>query len=151
MASEVSGKPVPMGQCANGQTLNIMRTFHIAETNEQAEKQARYGINTFFDMAVGLNVNWAREGFLAKGEPLSDEDKNLDWYDFLQKYETLWIGSPDFVAERIEKLQSELNGQHVTLWPNPGFVPYKDVLKGIDLFAERVMPRFQSSPAEATG
>ena len=35
-----------------------------------------HGINTFFDMAVGLNPNWAREAFLAKGETLSDDDLN---------------------------------------------------------------------------
>ena len=54
-------------------------------------------------MAVGLNPNWAREAFLAKGETLSDDDLNLDWFDFFQKYEMLLIGSPDFVAERIDK------------------------------------------------
>ena len=149
-ASELSGNPVPLGHCANGQTLNIMRTFHIAETYEKAEKQARHGVNTFFDMAIGLNANWAREGLLAKDEPLSDEDRNLDWFDFMQKYEILWIGSADFVAERIHKLQSELNCQHVTLWPNPAFVPYRDVLKGIDMFAEKVIPQFETTPSEAT-
>jgi alkanesulfonate monooxygenase SsuD/methylene tetrahydromethanopterin reductase-like flavin-dependent oxidoreductase (luciferase family) len=139
-----------MGVCANGQTLNVMRTFHIAETCEEAAKDARHGINTFFDMAVGLNPNWARAAFLAEGETLSDEDKNLDWFDFMQKYEILWVGSPDFVAERIDKLCSELNCQHVTLWPNPGFVPFRKVLRGIELFAERVMPQLDAADASVT-
>jgi alkanesulfonate monooxygenase SsuD/methylene tetrahydromethanopterin reductase-like flavin-dependent oxidoreductase (luciferase family) len=148
-ASEVSGQDVPMGYCANGQTLNVMRTFHIAETNEEAANDARDGINTFFDMATGLNPNWAREAFLAKGESLTDADRNLDWYDFFQKYEMLFIGSPDFVAERIAKFQSELNCQHVTLWPNPGFVSYEKVRRGIELFAERVIPQFSTDEVAA--
>lgn len=138
-----------MGYCANGQTLNVMRTFHIAETNEEAANDARDGINTFFDMATGLNPNWAREAFLAKGESLTDADRNLDWYDFFQKYEMLFIGSPDFVAERIAKFQSELNCQHVTLWPNPGFVSYEKVRRGIELFAERVIPQFPTDEVAA--
>ena len=148
-ASEVSGKELPLGVCANGQTLNVMRTFHIAETQEEAENDARDGINVFFDMAVGLNPNWAREAFLAKGETLSDDDKNLDWFDFFQKYEVLLIGSPDFVAERIDKFRSELNCQHVTLWPNPGFVSYEKVRRGVELFAERVIPQFDTEVALA--
>lgn len=149
VASEVCGRDLPMGVCANGQTLNAMRTFHIAETYEEAERDARPGINAFYDMAAGLNPNWARKGVLAKHETLSDEDQNLDWFDFLQKYEILLVGSPDFVAERIDKFRGELNCQHVTLWPNPGFVPFKKVLKGIELFAERVMPRFTESGTQA--
>ena len=142
VASEVSGQSLPLGHCANGQTLNIMRTFHIADSCEQAAREARHGINTFFDMATGLNPNWARQAFLAESETLSDEDRNLDWYDFLQKYEILWIGSADFVAERIHKLEEELGCEHVTLWPNPGFVPFEKVLRGMELFAEKVMPQF---------
>ena len=92
----------------------------------------------------------AREGFLAKHEQLTDEDKNLDWFDFLQKYEILFVGSPDFVAERIDKFRSELNCQHVTLWPNPGFTPFDKVLKGIELFAERVVPKFPAASTPAT-
>ncbi len=149
VASEVCGRSLPMGVCATGQTLHAMRTFHVAETYEEAERDARPGINAFFDVATGLNPNWARQGFLAKHEELSDEDQNLDWFDFLQKYEILFIGSPDFVAERIDKFRSELNCQHVTLWPNPGFVPFKKVLKGIELFAERVMPRFAAAGTQA--
>ncbi len=150
VASEVCGRALPLGVCANGQTLNAMRTFHIAETYEEAERDARPGINAFFDIATGLNPNWAREGFLAKHEQLTDEDKNLDWFDFLQKYEILFVGSPDFVAERIDKFRSELNCQHVTLWPNPGFTPFDKVLKGIELFAERVIPKFPAASTQAT-
>ena len=100
-------------------------------------------------MATGLNPNWARDGFLAKGEDLTDEERNLDWFDFFQKKEMLFIGSPDFVAERIDKFRTELNCQHVTLWPNPGFVPYEKVKRGVELFAERVIPQFDTDEAAA--
>jgi len=144
VASELCGRHLPLGITSNGQTLNAMRMFHIAETYEEAVHDARPGINEFFETAIGLNPNWARNGMVAKNEVLSDDDNNMDWFDFLEKYEMLLVGSPDFVAERIEKYQNEFNCQHLTLWPNPGFVPFKKVLKGIDLFAEKVSPRFSS-------
>ncbi len=149
VASEVTGRDIPMGMCATGQTLNAMRLFHMAETQEKAEAEARAGVNAFFDIAVGLNANWARQGMVGAHEALSDDDKNMDWLDFMKKYEISWIGSPDFIAERVDKLRSELNCQHVTIWPNPGFVPFKDVLKGMEMFAEKVMPRFSTEAAAA--
>ncbi len=149
VASEQCGRELPLGVCANGQTLNAMRTFHIAETQEQAESEARAGINAFYETATGLNPNWARKGLLAKGEELSAEDNDLDWFDFLQKYEVLLVGSPDFVAERIHKFREEFNCQHVTLWPNPGFISFEKVLRGIEIFAERVIPQFETSQTQA--
>lgn len=75
---EKCGRPLEMGVCANGQTLNLMlnlmRTFHIAETQEEAKREARPGINAFYDAATGLNPNWARKGLLARHETLSEED-----------------------------------------------------------------------------
>jgi alkanesulfonate monooxygenase SsuD/methylene tetrahydromethanopterin reductase-like flavin-dependent oxidoreductase (luciferase family) len=144
VASELCGRHLPLGITSNGQTLNAMRMFHIAETYEEAVRDARPGINKFFETAVGLNPNWARNAMVGKNEVLSDDDNNMDWFDFLEKYEMLLVGSPDFVAERIEKYQNEFNCQHLTLWPNPGFVPFQKVLKGIDLFAEKVVSRFSS-------
>ena len=147
VASQLWGRELPLGVCANGQTLNLMRTFYIAETYEEAARQARPGINAFWENAVGVNVNWARERFTASDETLSDEDRNLDWFDFMQKYEILWIGSPEHVIERIDKLRSEINCQHVTIWPNPNYVPYRDVRRSIEMFAERVIPAFENSQA----
>jgi hypothetical protein len=62
-------------------------------------------------------------------------------------YEIVWIGSPEDVAERIDKLRSELNCQHVTIWPNPGLIPYARVRRGIELFAGRVIPMFATDAA----
>ncbi len=59
------------------------------------------------------------------------------------------MSSPDVVAERIHKVREELNCQHFTLWPNPGIVPFRKVLRGIELFAERVMPQFERPEAQA--
>ena len=46
-----------MGRSADGKTLNVMRTCYIADTQEQAEKEAREGINRWYDVTVGLNAS----------------------------------------------------------------------------------------------
>jgi alkanesulfonate monooxygenase SsuD/methylene tetrahydromethanopterin reductase-like flavin-dependent oxidoreductase (luciferase family) len=145
-ASRVNGRDIPMGRTASGQTLNVLRSFYIAETQEQAEREARPQINTLFPHTTGLREGWARKGMVAADEELTDDDLNADWFDFLQGREITWVGSPDYVAEKIHKLRSELNCRHLTLWPNP-VLSFEDTSRSLELFAERVMPRFQKEEA----
>lgn len=146
-ASKAFGRDIPFARTPDGRSLNVMRLTHVAETQERAEEEARAGVNAFFNVAVGLSDNWARKGSAAVDEELTNDEMNMDWFDFAQEKEITWIGSPDYVAEKIEKLQSELDCQHVTLWPNPGFVPFEAVYHSLELFAERVIPRFEKKEA----
>ena len=148
-ASKAFGRNIPFARTPDGKSLNVMRLTHVAETQEKAEKEARPGVNAFFRAAVGVNDRWGRRGSVAEDEELTDDELNMDWFDFAQKKEITWIGSPDYVAEKIAKLQEELDCQHVTLWPNPGFVPFETVYHSLELFNERVIPRFQRESARA--
>jgi alkanesulfonate monooxygenase SsuD/methylene tetrahydromethanopterin reductase-like flavin-dependent oxidoreductase (luciferase family) len=145
-ASRVNGRDIPMGQTASGQTLNLLKTVHIAETQEQAEKEARDSVNTFLSLVSGLREGWARNGMVGANETLTNDDLNAEWFDFAQDKEIIWVGSPDYVAEKIHKLRSELNCRHLTLWPNP-VLSFEDTSRSLELFAERVMPRFQREEA----
>ena len=149
VASRVHGRDIPLGQTAHGQTLNLLRTIHIAETQEQAEKEARDPVNTSLSFSTNLREGWSRKGMVAADEYLTNDDLNADWFDFLQEKEMIWVGSPDYVAERIDHLRSELNCQHVTLWPNP-VLSFESTQRSLELFAERVMPRFQRQEAAVT-
>ena len=149
VASRVNGRDIPMGQTANGQTLCVLRGIHIAETQEQAEKEAREQVNTMMSLVSGLREGWARNGMTAVGEELTNDDLNAEWFDFAQKKEIIWVGTADYVAERIDKLRSELNCQHITLWPNP-VLSFEGTQRSMELYAERVMPRFQKQEAAVT-
>ena len=146
VASRVNGRDIPMGQTANGQTLNLLKTVHIAETQEQAEKEARDSVNTSLSFSAGRRKGWAKQGMVAADEKLTNDDLNADWFDFSQKKEIIWVGTADYVAERIDKLRSELNCQHVTLWPNP-VLSFEATQRSLELFAERVMPQFEKEKA----
>ena len=58
--------------------------------------------------------------------------------------DVILVGTPETVAEKIERLQNELNCRHVTLWPNPSFLPFEKVYHSLELFAERVIPYFEN-------
>ena len=88
-------------------------------------------------------------GVCTQGETLSDGRMNMHWFDFMMKFDALFIGSPDCVAERIDKFRSELNCQHIAPWRNPGSVPYEKVRRGIELFAEKTIPQFDEPQALA--
>ena len=99
--------------------------------------------------STGRREGWSKKGTLAADETLTNDDLNADWFDFLQKKEMIWVGSPDYVAEKIDHLRSELNGQQVTLWPNP-IASFEASQRSFALFAERVMPLFQQQEALVT-
>ena len=149
MASRVNGRDIPLGHTANGQTLSVMRTLYVAETQEQAEKEARVAVNSSMGRSTSLRKGWSKKGMLAADEELTNDELNSDWFDFLQAKEMIWVGSPDNVAEKIDRLRSELNCQHVILWPNP-IVSFEASQRSFALFAERVMPLLQKEEALVT-
>ena len=58
------------------------------------------------------------------------------------KYELIWVGDADYVAEKIDKLNKSIGLNHIMLLQQfPGF-DYQKILKSMALFSERVMPRF---------
>ena len=103
-------------------------------------------VNRSVARSTSTRAGWSRKGLLATGEELTNDELNAEWFDFLQEKEMIWVGSPDYVAEKIDHLRSELNGQHVILWPNP-ISSFEASKRSLELFAERVMPQFQKEEA----
>ena len=86
---------------------------------------------------------------MPRARKISAEQMNMDWFDFAMSKDVILVGTPETVAEKIEKLQNELNCRHVTLWPNPSFLPFEKVYHSLELFAERVIPYFEKKRALA--
>ena len=124
--------------------------IYVAETIEEAARDVRQAANTFYQVSNGRlweNDALAKRTFLEAGEKLSDEDRDADWYDFLRAHDIIWIGSPDYVAQKIEQFREEVGLAHIMLLePFPG-LPYEKILKSMTLFGERVMPRFRNGAA----
>ena len=52
------------------------------------------------------------------------------------------VGTPDTVAEQIERYRTELNCQHIALFLNFPGLSFQQVMRSLTLFTEQVIPRF---------
>ena len=52
------------------------------------------------------------------------------------------FGTPEYLSEKVEELQDELNLQHFQVWSNFPGVPHDKVMNSVKLFTDKVMPRF---------
>ncbi len=138
-ASEVHGRPYALGE-----GLSVMRPTYIAETREEAERDARHGFNLLGQWgSTGLYRTW--QGMVTEDE-VEEGDFDLDFFQFQIKHGLLLIGTPDSVSAQIERLRSELNCGHVALFLNIPLLSYEQVTRSLRLFGEEIMPRFAAAP-----
>ena len=133
--SETLGREVPFGE-----KLAVMRPTYVADTYEEAVNTVREGANLLGSW-ISRTSDKARRAMVTE-EELSEEDLALSYFDFQMKHELILVGSPDSVAESVERLRSELNCQHLALFLNFPGLTFEQVIGNLDLFAEKVMPRF---------
>lgn len=136
-------------EIAFGQNLGVMKPVYVAETMEEAIKDTREGINLNFGR-WGNDAEQRKHSINHGGEP-TNEDLNMDWFDFLMKHDHLWIGSPEDVAEKMAKYTSELNCEYFGIWHSISLVDFDKTKRSLDLFGDKVMPLLekyaQSKPA----
>ena len=136
-ASEAHGRPFALGE-----GLAVMRPTYIAETREEAERDARRGFNLLGQWGShGLYRTW--QGMVTEDE-VEEGDFDLDFFEFQIKHGLLLIGSPDSVAEQIERLSSELHCEHLALFLNIPLLSHEQVTRSLRLFGEEIMPRFSA-------
>ena len=54
------------------------------------------------------------------------------------------FGTPEYVIEKIEELQSELNLQYLQVWSSFPGVKHEHSMRSIKLFTEKVMPHLKN-------
>jgi alkanesulfonate monooxygenase SsuD/methylene tetrahydromethanopterin reductase-like flavin-dependent oxidoreductase (luciferase family) len=127
-----------------GDGVGVCAVIYVAETMEQADKDVRHSINRYYEYLSGSRPegSWTRKAYLDDDANPTDEDLNGEWFDFLMKYELIWVGDADYVSEKIQKYNESIGLKHIMLLQQfPGF-DYQKILKSMTLFSERVMPRF---------
>jgi hypothetical protein len=79
------------------------------------------------------------------GEKLPKTDHKLDLltYDFLHERNMLF-GTVDYIINKIEEMESELNLQNLKVWSNFPGVKHEDCMKSIKLFTEKIIPHFKN-------
>ncbi len=117
-----------------------MRDVYVADTMEQARRE--------FEDAVMNSYRWILHwrglgNLMNVGEEVT-EDMELS-FDFLHPRNQL-VGTPEFVAEKIEELREELGLEHMLLWTTHPGLPHEKAMRSLELFSEQVMPRFAGVP-----
>tara|TARA_B110000503_G_scaffold36706_1_gene60046 strand:- start:37958 stop:39097 length:1140 start_codon:yes stop_codon:yes gene_type:complete len=129
------GREVPMGE-----GISLVRDMFVADSMDEAREIAAEGILTY----IRWVAHWrGLSNHTNPGEVLPQTPKKLDLldYDFLHP-RNLLFGTPQYVAEKIHELQSELNVQHLQVWSNFPGMPHDQVMKSVKRFTEKVMPQF---------
>ena len=129
--SKLEGRPFSLGE-----DQAVMRSTYVASSMEDARREAEAGIMSGF---IFNDPFRGRQVFTNPGEELND-DVRLDW-DFLEP-RTLLVGSPDHVAEKIQELREVCSLECLLVEFAHGGIPQRKILRNLENFATRVMPRF---------
>lgn len=136
-ASNARGYEVPLGE-----GIALVRDVYVADTMEQAREDAAE--------AVLNNYRWichwrGLSNLMDPGEELKP-GQELN-YEFLHP-RNLLFGTPEYVTEKIQELQDELNVENLLLWVNHNGLPHDKMMKSLKLFTEKVMPNFTKTTQE---
>ena len=129
--SKLEGRPFSLGE-----DQAVMRSTYVASSMEEARREAEAGIMSSF---IFNDPFRGRQVFTNPGEELND-DVRLDW-DFLEP-RTLLVGSPDHVAEKIQELREVCSLDCLLVEFAHRGIPQRKILRNLENFATRVMPRF---------
>ena len=129
--SKLEGRPFSLGE-----DQAVMRSTYVASSMEDARRDAEAGIMSAF---IFNDPFRGRQVFTNPGEELND-DVRLDW-DFLEP-RTLLVGSPDHVAEKIQELREVCSLDCLLVEFAHGGIQQRKILRNLENFATRVMPRF---------
>ena len=121
--------------------------IYVAETMEEAARDIRPSINHYYEFVSGARPGgeWDRRSFLNKGETLSGDAQNSDWFDFLQSREIIWVGTPEYVVEKMHKYREEVGLEHIMLLQQFPGVPIEKILASMERFGEHIIPQFPNA------
>lgn len=145
MLAIIGGDParfVPFIELYKRATMQFKKTAHpigvhspgyLAETNEEAYKKAWPLFKKTFDR-IGRTRGWA---------PWTPEQ-----FDYEVKEGSLYVGSPETVAQKIAKTLKTLGAKRFDLVYGFGAVPQDARLEMVRLYGEQVIPRVRELLAE---
>ena len=131
-----------------GGRVGISRDVYVASSREEARKIA----GPWAMKALNFS-NWRGpkifmrpgEEFTAGQEEALKKELSFEFVD----ERSLIFGSPEYVVEKFLELRDDLGLEQVNMkcgWPG---MEQKDILKSLDLFAERVLPEIKNKPEQA--
>ena len=123
---------------APGEGLGVLRDVVVADTDEEA-------LELWSQSGAFCGAAWfAPFGFSRLlAEPGVDE--RLTPQDLMDRG-MLLVGSPDTVSRQMERLLSDAPVRWLFAWTYNGLMPHAKIMRSLDLFQTKVMPRFEGAP-----
>jgi alkanesulfonate monooxygenase SsuD/methylene tetrahydromethanopterin reductase-like flavin-dependent oxidoreductase (luciferase family) len=127
------------GRNPDRSTWRIAREIYVADTSEQARKEALEGV-----LARDFNQYFRKLLPQVKHLDLVKKDPNMPDSDVTAEYmaDNVWIvGSPDEVAEKLQALSDEVGGFGVLLAMGHEWQPKEQWLHSTELLINEVIPK----------
>ena len=129
--------------------VGMMRPTYVAATQEEADAVMRPALNGLFGGYHGIDAWLGRRAAVASYEELTDEDRECDWYDFFQRHDQIFVGTPESVTEKLKRYESELGAEHLVMYWSMPHISFEQVTDSVKLFADKVMPNFAASDSSS--
>ena len=121
------------GRSMDPARLRLVGPMHIAETREEAMRNARFGFYKWFEYFQRINP--ARFASLPKGDPL----------EILVAARGIVVGTPDDAIAQIDRLQAKQGEFGAFLQLAHNWANWDATKKSYDLYARYVVPHFRKA------
>jgi limonene 1,2-monooxygenase len=123
------------GHVADRSQWRLMGPMHIAETEEQARENCRYGLQWIFEYLSHI---------IPVGDPNDAPPADYDSFvDFANKSGRMVIGTPAMAIAQLQRLREKTGGFGAYLFLGADLADWRATKRSYELFAEYVMPHFQ--------
>ena len=124
---------------------------YVAETREQAEREAKEHIKFYFMDTLRTTPRYlAPPGYISLEQfkiraSMPNIHGGFDWDALTQQWRVA-VGTADDVASSIEQWCEEAQSSRIILHHHIGDMPHWKVVKNMTLFAEEVIPKLRKNP-----
>ena len=126
-------------ELAPGEGLGVLRDVIVADSD--AEALELWGDSGAFCGAAWFAPFGFNRGLIPPGrtEPLTPQE--------MMEQGLLLVGTPDTVSRQMERMLADTPVRWLFAWNYNGLVPHDKLMRSLELFATKVMPRFEGAPA----
>jgi alkanesulfonate monooxygenase SsuD/methylene tetrahydromethanopterin reductase-like flavin-dependent oxidoreductase (luciferase family) len=120
-----------------GEGLGVLRDVVVADTDEEAMELWQQG-GAFCGAAWFAPFGFWR-GYTEPGRPEMMSPPEL------QERGLILVGSPESVSRQVEKMLESTPVRWLFAWTYNGLIPHKKMLRSLELFKTKVLPRFSNA------
>jgi len=130
-----------------GENLSVGYHFYLADTQEQAIKEAAkyYEENLKMFGPLRLVRNLSDDQIEAMGDPKRAPTAGLPTIDRAVERGCFLCGPPELIIEQLKAVEAEYPGLNRVSVGQPAGAPQKVILEQLEWFAKEVMPAFKTS------